>query len=163
MELGMHFALTDDVADRLLAARGDDELVTRIVDDIEENELAAFYCEADKAWDPIHCALAPVAERSEETWPAHGVILGDEDLNSDIDDQLVGYLSPARAAEVAEFLATVTQADFEQKYDAMPVDDRNPEYGDDERGYAWAYLVGINEFFQRAAAERLHVVFSVRF
>lgn len=164
MELGMHFALSDDLAARLLAARGDDALIDEIVEDIEENSLSEFFCETDKAWDPIHCALAPdTSERSEQTWPAHGVILGDEDINTDIDDQLVTYLTPARAAEVAVFLDATSQTSFEKAYDAMPEDDRNPEFGEEERAYAWSYLQEVSEFFQRAASERRHVLFTVRF
>ena len=89
--------------------------------------------------------------------------LGDEDLNTDTDDQLVTYLAPDRVAEVSSYLAEVTESEFGVRYDAMPLDDRNPEYGSDERGYAWGWLQEVADFFQRAARERRHVVFTVRF
>ena len=54
-----------------------------------------------------------------ENWPAYGVILGDEDLNTDTDDQLVTYLAPDRVAEVSSYLAEVTESEFGVRYDAM--------------------------------------------
>ncbi|PCK29057.1 MULTISPECIES: DUF1877 family protein [Rhodococcus] len=164
MELGVHFALSDSVAAELLDARGDDDKLGAVVEDIEETGRSEFSCDTDKAWDPILCALSSTGyERVSENWPAYGVILGDEDLNTDTDDQLVTYLAPDRVAEVSSYLAEITESEFGVRYDAMPLDDRNPEYGSDERGYAWGWLQEVANFFQRAARERRHVVFTVRF
>ena len=94
MELGVHFALSDSVAAELLDARGDDDKLGALVEDIEETGRSEFSCDTDKAWDPILCALSSTGyERVSENWPAYGVILGDEDLNTDTDDQLVTYLA----------------------------------------------------------------------
>lgn len=68
-----------------------------------------------------------------------------------------------RVAEVSSYLAEVTESEFGVRYDAMPLDDRNPEYGPDERRYAWGWLQEVADFFQRAARENHHVVFTVRF
>lgn len=164
MELGVHFALSDSVAAELLDARGDDDKLGAVVEDIEETGRSEFSCDTDKAWDPILCALSSTGyERVPENWPAYGVILGDEDLNADTDDQLVTYLAPDRVAEVSSYLAEITESEFGARYDAMPLDDRNPEYGPDERRYAWGWLQEVADFFQRAARERRHVVFTVRF
>ena len=120
MELGVHFALSDSVAAELLDARGDDDKLGAVVEDIEETGRSEFSCDTDKAWDPILCALSSTGyERVSENWPAYGVILGDDDLNT--------------------------------------------EYGPDERRYAWGWLQEVADFFQRAARENHHVVFTVRF
>lgn len=152
MELGVHFALSDSVAAELLDARGDDDKLGAVVEDIEETGRSEFSCDTDKAWDPILCALSSTGyERVSENWPAYGVILGDDDLNTDTDDQLVTYLAPDRVAEVSSYLAEITESEFGVRYDAMPLDDRNPEYGPDERRYAWGWLQEVADFFQRAA------------
>ena len=52
MQLGMHFALDDALAARLLAARDDADALDELLEQIEEDELAAFACDSDKAWDP---------------------------------------------------------------------------------------------------------------
>lgn len=160
----MHFALSGAVAAELLDARGDDDRLGAVVDDIEETERSEFSCDTDKAWDPILCSLSRTGYlRTPENWPAYGVILGDEDLNTDTDDQLITHLGPGRVAEVAAYLGGVTESDFQTRYDAMPLDDRNPEYGADERAYTWTLLRELQDFFDRAARDEHHVVFTVRF
>ncbi|WP_433608846.1 DUF1877 family protein [Prescottella agglutinans] len=164
MELGVHFALSARVAAELLDARGDDGKLGAVVDDIEETGRSEFSCDTDKAWDPILCSLSSAGyQRAPENWPAYGVILGDEDLNTDTDDQLITYLAPDRVTEVAAYLAGITESEFGAGYDAMPLDDRNPEYGADERAYAWDWLQEVMDFFERAARDDRHVVFTVRF
>lgn len=164
MELGVHFALSDRVAAGLLDARGDDGRLAAVVADIEETSRSEFSCDTDKAWDPILCSLSSTGyQRAPENWPAYGVILGDEDLNTDTDDQLITYLNPGRVSEVAVYLAGITESDFGAGYDAMPLDARNLEYGADERTYAWGWLQDVMDFFQRAARDGRHVVFTVRF
>ena len=54
----MHFALSDSVAAELLDARGDDDKLGAVVEDIEETGRSEFSCDTDKAWDPILCALS---------------------------------------------------------------------------------------------------------
>ncbi|WFR72558.1 DUF1877 family protein [Prescottella defluvii] len=164
MELGVHFALSDHVAAELLDARGDDGKLGAVVEDIEETGRSEFFCDTAKAWDPILCSLSSAGyQRTPENWPAYGVILGYEDLNMDTDDQLITYLAPDRVAEVAAHLDSITESEFSACYDAMPLDDRNPEYGADERAYAWGGLEEVMDFFQRAAHDDRHVVFTVRF
>jgi hypothetical protein len=52
---GVHFSITEDVAERLLWAKDDQELVA-IVEEIEEEWDAAH--ETDKAWDALHRCLS---------------------------------------------------------------------------------------------------------
>ena len=72
-------------------------------------------------------------------------------------------LTARRLSEYRGPLYSLFESEFGVRYDAMPLDDRNPEYGSDERGYAWGWLQEVADFFQRAARERRHVVFTVRF
>ena len=161
MQLGMHFALTDALAERLRAAAGDDDALRAFIEEIEEAGVPS--CETDKAWDPISCALAPASapDRDPEEWPAYGVILGDEDLQEDSDELLVTYLSAEHVPEVAAWLDTLDEETFAAAYAVMPEELRNPEYGDDERDYAWGYLEGLHAFLTEAARSGSHVVFHV--
>jgi hypothetical protein len=55
---GVLFAITEDQARRLRAARGGDAAVLSIVqDEIEEAWDQAHLCQTDKAWDAIHRCL----------------------------------------------------------------------------------------------------------
>lgn len=161
MQLGMLFALDDDAAEPLLAARGDAAALTALVEAIEEGGVTAS-CETEKAWDPISCALAPAGEsRDPDEWPAYGVILGDEDLTEESEDLMLNYLEPAHVPEVAAWLATLDEEAFGAAYDMMPEGLRNAEWGAQERAYAWDYLRHIRVFFAEAAEAGRHVVFHV--
>lgn len=160
MQLGRHFGLDDAQAEALLAADGDDA-IRELLEQFEEADVA--HCDTDKAWDPISCALAPEsgAERDPDEWPAYGVVLGDFDLAEDPDELMATYLEPAHVAEVSAWLATLDEELFDAAYDAMPEELRNPEYGPDERGYAWDNVVQLREFFRESAHAGRHVVFHV--
>jgi Domain of unknown function (DUF1877) len=53
---GVHFALTDDQAQAVLAAKNDDELMS-VIEMIEEEWNDKYLAECDKAWDAIHRCL----------------------------------------------------------------------------------------------------------
>jgi hypothetical protein len=161
----MHVAVEPDVAAALLAAVGDDAALDRLVEEIEEGERHADAVESDKAWDPILCALSPDGyDRTARTWPAHGVVLGGRTLNEDEDAGLITLLTPPQVDEVDVYLRGLTEDGFGVAYDAMHPDLRNPEFGADERGYAWQNLEDLRAFFERVArVGGLHVLFTVSF
>ena len=53
---GVHFAISTDVANQLLAAQ-DDEAIMSIVEEVEEAWDKPNVAECDKAWDAIHRTL----------------------------------------------------------------------------------------------------------
>lgn len=163
MELGMYFALDDSQAKRLLDQVGTESL-DDLLDEIEENDSAVLRCECDKAWDAILCALSPDGyERSDRTWPGHGVVLGERDLNVDVFDRLVSYSTPEAVQQVSDYLAGLSKDDFELLYGAMPEENRQDEYGTEECSYAWGWLEQVRSFFADAAEARLHVVFTAEY
>lgn len=162
MELGLHMRLTAEQAAEVLACTGDDEALGAALSALEEDEeVYSRACETDKAWDPIHCAIAP--EGDDAAWPARGVIGGARQLQEDADESWVTHLDPAEVAEVAEYLAALSDEEFSRAYAVMPEELRNPEYGPDEEGYALGWLAGVRTFFADAASAKEHVVFSVGF
>ena len=164
MQLGMHVAVDRDSAVALGAA-ADDLALETLVEEIEERGRYLDSVDSDKAWDPILCALSPDGyDRTPSTWPAHGVVLGGRTLNVDEDAGLITLLDPDQVAEVSTFLTGVTEQGFAELYRAMDPELRNPEFGDEELGYAWVNLVDLREFFARVAARGdLSVVFSVAY
>lgn len=162
MELGLHFRLNPRQAATVLSAAGDDPRLRAVLSSLEEDpSLLARMYETDKAWDPIHCTLSP--EGPDGDWPARGVIGGARSLQHDADASWVTHLSPAEVAEVAEFLASLSDARFREAYAAMPAVLRNPEFGPEEEQYAVTILDGLREFYTTAQASGDHVIFSVAF
>jgi len=160
MQRGLHFRLDHEEVVPVLDATGDDDALEAAVSALEENpEIFARGCETDKAWDPITCALAPAGD--DAPWPARGVIGGARALQGDDDAAWVTHCSPEEAAEVADYLASLSDSDFTRAYRAMPIALRNPEYGSEELAYAVANLTDLREFFRQASHQRQHVVFSV--
>lgn len=161
MQLGMHFALDAAQAAAFADASGNDDRLIELVEELEERD-ALLSCETDKAWDPISCALAPSGpDRDPEDWPWTGVVLGQRSLQQDDDELLVSLLDPTGVVEVSEALDGLDEDTFAEAYAQMPVELRNPEYSDDEREYAWAYLSDLIAFFGQARAAGTHVLFHV--
>lgn len=164
MQRGVHFMLDADQAAAFDAASGDDDRLVELVEALEEalGQEATSFCESDKAWDPISCALAPSGpDRDPQDWPWTGVVLGQRSLQADDDELLVSLLDPASVAEVSEALDTLDEETFAEAYAQMPAELRNPEYSDDECAYAWEYLSDLIAFFGQARSAGAHVLFHV--
>lgn len=58
VSLGVHFALTAAQLKRIRAARGDDDAVLELLEEIEDAWDAEWLVQSDKAWDAMHRALA---------------------------------------------------------------------------------------------------------
>jgi hypothetical protein len=86
---GVLFAITQEEAQRLRAARGDDKAVSSIIqDEIEEAWDEAHLCQTDKAWDAIHRCLGDGTLASGED-PHSLCILGGEQLQPGTTTSLV--------------------------------------------------------------------------
>lgn len=156
---GVHFAIDDDTAAQLLAAR-DDDAVMEVIEQIEE-EGDFDACATDKAWDAIHRSLTD----GELTYvggnyPLRAAILGGRQLYRE-DDYLVSYLTPAQAADVAAALGEVDEALLHKGYSQIEPEDYEGSLGTEDFGYTWQNFVDLRAFFQRAAAAAAHVIFTV--
>jgi len=165
MQLGAHFMLTRTQAAPLLAARGDDNTLSDIIEALEEGDKPKRY-DTDKAWDVLSCALAPSgSERDADDWPWTGVILGAEELQERDEDggceMTVAITPPELVREVADALDELDEEMWAEAYAAMPDELRNPGYGPQEQAYAAAYIPGLREFWRQAAETGCYVVFHV--
>ena len=156
--LGVHFSINAKQAQRLLDAKGGDELVG-IVEKIEEAWEDAY--ETDKAWDALHRALSNGALDPEEGEPPlNQVFFGGNVLNEE-DDYFVVLVTPAEVVEIAEALAKVTDTWLRSRYFDVPF----PDYPGGKSEEDWEYVLGnfkgLPGFFARAARARRHVIFTV--
>jgi hypothetical protein len=159
---GVHFALDDLMADRLLGAAGNDGAVMDLIEEIEEGELysAGGTYGTDKAWDAIHRALTDgeLGYRN-GSYPLNAAILGGRQLHRE-DDYIVSYLSPDQVRDVAGALGTVDQAALREGYLLIDAEEYG-QLGDEDFGYTWENFTGLTVFFGQAAQAGQHVIFTV--
>ncbi|WP_344669458.1 YfbM family protein [Catenulispora yoronensis] len=160
MSLGVHFAIDEQTAGRLLAAADDDE-VAALVDEIEGEMVGVDYCDSDKAWDAIHrCLTDGLLGYGNGDYPLNTVIFGGRQLYEG-DDYIVSLLSPKQVRDVADATATVDRDKLAAGYGRIDVEDYGPQYGDEDFAYTWSNFVELVAFFKRSAASGLHVIFTV--
>ena len=158
--LGVHFALADADARRLLDA-ADPDVVLAVVDEIEERWEEAWLVQSDKAWDAMHRSLSNgTLYYDEGEPPLNRAVLGGKHLY-DADDYVVSYVAPKEAAEVAAALASLTEDGFRKRYDAIDPDEYDGEYGETDFKYTWEHFLSVRALFKKAAEAGRAVVFTV--
>jgi len=157
---GVHFALTDEQADRLLeAAEAGDDALMEVVEEIEEAWEREWLAETDKAWDGIHRCLTDGKLEWGDT-PLHKCILGRFNLHAG-DDYLINLLDPNEVAEVAAAVAAIDRDALRRGYDA--IDPESYYYlvrSDSDFEYTWTNFVGLRDFFRKAADAGRAVMFT---
>lgn len=158
--LGVHFAIDDGLADGLLSAEDDEELLD-LIEEIEEDPAGIDHCDTDKAWDAIHRSLTD-GDLSFDNgeYPLNAVVLGGFQLYEG-DDFIVSYLDPAQVREVATALDTVTRETLRDGYDAIDEQDYGTKLSDVDFEYTWDGVTDLQAFFERAVLAARHVIFTV--
>ncbi|MEY9861074.1 hypothetical protein ABH935_006714 [Catenulispora sp. GAS73] len=159
MSLGVHFAIDELTAARLLAAADDDE-VAALVEEIEMEMVGVDYCDSDKAWDAIHrCLTDGSLGYGNGDYPLNAMIFGGRQLYES-DDHVVSLLGPQQVRDVADAAARVDRDKLAAGYGRIDVKDY-VQYGDEDFAYTWSNFVELVAFFQRSAAAGMHVIFTV--
>lgn len=156
--LGVHYAITAEQEKLLLDADGDDDAVSEIIGDLEEDWADdALKADTDKAWDAIHrCLTNGTLDPDGGTQPLALAVVGGRHLH---DEMYVVYVAPDEVRAVAEALADIDEpwlrarfGDFDDDYDGAA--------DDDDFHYTWDGLVCLKGFYQRAAAASRAVIFT---
>jgi hypothetical protein len=159
----VHFSLdADQVA--ALKAVDEDERVDYVQETFEEElwSADAFRAqETDKAWDAIHRSLTDGALGWDNgSYPLNHVILGGELLYEE-DDYILSLKSPEQVRAIAAALPAVTKEKLRAGYDAIDPGNYGMPLSDDDFEYTWESFQGLVEFYARAAAAGLSVLFTV--
>lgn len=157
---GVHFALTSEESDRLLAAQ-DNDSVMDVVGRIEERWDEPWLAESDKTWDAMHrCLSNGTLFYDEGEYPLNRTVLGGKHLY-DGDDYVVSYVAPNEVKDVASALASMTEEEFRKRYDAIDPDDYDGPQGPEDFESTWSWFLGVRELYKKAAAAGRSVVFTV--
>jgi len=158
------FALTEADFNRLRAAKGKDEAVLEIAEEIDERCDEDWLCQLDKAWDGIHRVLTDgKLEWANGTYPLNHAILGGEQLHEG-EDEIITLVTPAQAKDVAAALEIFTESDKEAGYRRINPHDYGvvpTQMSDDDREYVFAYLNDLTVFYRKAADAGRAVLFTV--
>jgi hypothetical protein len=155
---GVHFAISEEQAQRLLAAKDDEALVGIVQDEIEAEWELAY--ETDKAWDALHRCLSNGTLNSEGEPPLSRVFFGGRTLNEN-DDYFVVLTTPAEVTEIAKALGNVTDSWLRSRYFGIPFPDYQSEKSDEDWEYTVSNFRGLPDFFARAAGAGRYVIFTV--
>jgi hypothetical protein len=157
---GVHFSITVEQADGLLAADGDDALM-ELIEAIEEAWDKDNLVECDKAWDAMHrCLTDGQLEYGNGSYPLNHCVLGPRQLHEG-DDYIVSLVSPEEVRDVAKALEPVTAEWFGERYSTVLPKDYAPEYGQEDLDYTWSNFEDVKQFFRKAAASGRAVIFTV--
>ena len=158
---GVHFALTDEDAKRVLAAAGDDEALIGIIqEDIESRWDTDWLAETDKAWDAIHRCLTDGRLAFDSSTPQHMCILGGRQLYEG-DDYIVSFLTPEQVKQVATAIGNIDEAWMRDRYIAIPASDYGSALSEDDCGYTWSWFEGVQALYKKAAASGRAMMFTV--
>jgi hypothetical protein len=157
---GVHFAITRDQADKLLAAAGDEELM-EIVEEIEEDWDTENLAESDKAWDAMHrCLTDGDLGYGNGPYPLNHCVLGPRQLHKG-DEYIVSLVLPNEVRDVATALQEITEEWFRSRYASLVPKNYAPEYGPDDLDYTWSNFESVKELYDKALADGRAVVFTV--
>jgi hypothetical protein len=161
--LGVHFALTEKEVAHLRSLDDEQDRLEHLQEVIEEhylNDEKQFAAESDKSWDAMHRALAD----GQLSWdggdyPLNHTILAGELLYTD-SDYIMSLKTPEQVRDVAAALASITEADFRRRYDAIDSKSYGCPLTDDDFRYTWELFQGVREFYARAAQAGRFVLFT---
>ena len=157
--LGVHFALTDEESQRLLAADGN-QGVLAVVEQLEDGAGERAF-DSERAWDALHrCLSNGTIYYDEGDYPLNRAVLGGKHLY-DGDDFVAAYVSPDEVKDVAAALAPISEQDLRKRYDAIDPDDYDGEPGDEDFAYIWEHFTAVRDLFKKAADAGRSVVFTV--
>jgi hypothetical protein len=156
--LGVHFAVTAEQEKRLLEADGDDDAVSEIIGDIEEDwEDDALKVDTDKAWDAIHrCLTDGTLDPDGGSYPLKLAVVGGRHLH---DEMYVVHVGPEQVRDVAAALLELDEAWLRGRFGGFD-DDYAGAADDKDFGYTLDGLVCLQGFFERAAAAGRAVIFT---
>jgi len=160
--LGVHFAITEAQAHRLLELAGDDAaLVDYVKEQIEPAWDEEFLCETEKAWDALHRTLSDGSlDASRGEPPLNQVFFGGRVLNES-DGYFVVLLEPAQVADVARAIAPLDEAFLRRRYFSLEFGGYQGQKGEQDFEHAWSWFGQLPAFFEKAAAAKRYVIFTV--
>jgi len=162
--LGVLFALESSDVERLLAAHQSadgDAAIMSVIEEIEESWSRDWLEETDKAWDAIHrCLTDGKLEFENGEYPLNLCILGGALLYNG-DDYIVSLKTAEQVADIATALQKIDEATLRERYFKIDAETYDADVNEEDFGYTWACFQSLPTFYEKAAAAKRSVIFTV--
>ena len=160
--LGIHFAIDQPIAARLLAFATDKERQDYVTEELEEEffkNQRPWLAQTDKAWDWIHRALTDgELDWANGSYPLNHVILGGRRIYNQ-NDYVMILKSPDTVRDVSNQIHSITKEKFRESF--KKIDERNLEQGRElDFLYAWEWFQQLPDFWTRAAEANRYILFT---
>jgi len=157
---GVLFALTEEDAKCLLAARDDNAVLYIVQEEIEALWDEEWLEQTDKAWDAIHRCLTDGTLRVKSPSPLAKCILGGRQLHKG-DNYIVSFLTPEEVKSVSAALQEIDENWLRRKYYALDPNNYGKPLSEEDFDYTWYYFRGTRSFFAKASRHSRSVIFTV--
>ena len=164
---GVHFALTEDDANKLLKAAEAGQAVDFIQEVVEARWEEEWLQETDKPWDAIHRCSTDGTLNCKRKSPLEKCVLGGRQLQQG-NDYIISFLTAEEVREVAAAVAGMSMEVFHKRYWGLKrkllwfdLSDYAGPISEDDFEYSWSYFAELVGFFQKAASGKRSLVFSV--
>ncbi len=156
---GVHFAITAEQAQVLLAAT-DDAARRAIIDELEDAWDADNAAESDDTWGVMHrCLTDGQLGRGNGEFPLNHAVMGPRQLHAG-DECVISLVLPEEVVEVAHALELATAVWMTARYDHyVPAD--HPDRGPGDLAYLLTNLDDVRDLYRKAAVRGRAVVFTV--
>ena len=161
--LGVHFAISEEEAERLRTLGDEDARLEHVHEVIEEKyfgEQPDLKAESDKAWDAMHRALTDGRLASDARgYPLSHAVLGGELLYTR-PDYVISLKTPQQVHDIGAALAAITEHDLRQRYFAIDRASYGVPLSEQDFVYTWDYFQPVRDLYARAAQEGRYMLFT---
>lgn len=144
------------------------------IEEIFFDEYPEYTQELDKAWDAMHRTLnGGELDYNEDTQPLCYAVLAGKPLygvefeNGEYitpegeDSDIITLKTPEQVARVAAELPKITEEQFREWYYKIDEEDYGYPMSEEDFNYTWEWFSDSINFWERAAAEKKYVLFTV--
>lgn len=155
--VGVHYAITPEQRDGLLAQADDNKKMAYFGAEIEEKWEEEHGQISDTAWETIHCCLADSDKPDPKagTPPLNLAILGGQQVLKSEKAYIIRLVEADQVKEVAAALNGLDRAWMEGMFAK-----RRPEDGPEVLDVTWGWFEKMQAFFGRAAKNGRAVLFT---
>jgi hypothetical protein len=161
--LGVLFALSEPEVLKFRAQSTDELRLRYIRSELEPycfSEQPGRMYGLDKSWDAMHRVMTDgTLENVSHPYPYSHVILGGDSMYS-APDYIMVLKTPAEVQDIAGAVQNIDEPAFRKLYSDIDQADY-PDFSEEDLEYTWEYFDDAKTFWQRAADESRHVLFTV--